>query len=261
MGSKIVSRSRSFFTLLITMQTDHKYQNIIIMHNWCFLGHCLRKEMVGRKLGRKINLRRNDWKKKISYIKHWFLGLAQVDRWLNLQPDSFICKCFPLQEGHFPAPPPPSWPHIFSLIRTFVWIKVYYYEHHFSPGPGGFWAQLETFSLVAVCGTFATCPRLGHGAAPPRSGMNLALSLPLCLRSRILTLLVTTLRLWNCPTASPLLQFQLLFKIMMGYKPKLILNLFWNLYAFYMPCLIYSSQLFCQVYTVIPTILIRSKPT
>lgn len=75
------------------------------------------------------------------------------------------------------------------------------------------------------------------------------------------SVLVTTLRLWNCPTASPLPQFQLLFKIMMGYKPKLILNLFPSLYAFYMPRLIYSSQLICQVYTVIPTILLRSKPT
>lgn len=214
MGSKIVSRSRSFFPLLITMQTDHKYQNIIIMQNRCFLGHCLRKEMVGRKLGRKINLRRNDWKKRISYIKHWFLGLAQVDRWLNLQPDSFICKFFPLRAGHFPAPPKlDSYFFLDSdfclnrslLLQTslFAWAwgllcttrntlpggRLRYFCHMLTAWPG--------------CCTFTEWHELGLFSTTVLEELHPD------------SVLVMTLRLWNCPTASPLPQFQLLFKIMM----------------------------------------------
>lgn len=53
------------------------------------------------------------------------------------------------------------------------------------------WGLLRTTRNVLPGGclwTFATCSRLGRGAAPSWSGMNLALSPPLCLRSRILPL-------------------------------------------------------------------------
>lgn len=70
------------------------------MRNRFFLGHNFGKEMIGTILGRKRNLRHNDWEKKICHINHRFFGLAQDARLLNLQPGSFICKFFPLQAGH-----------------------------------------------------------------------------------------------------------------------------------------------------------------
>lgn len=65
--------SAFFILLLITVQTDHKYKNIIIIYSRCFLGHHLGKEIVDTKLGRKRSLRSNYQGKAESHAKHWTL--------------------------------------------------------------------------------------------------------------------------------------------------------------------------------------------
>lgn len=62
-----------FILLLITVQTDHKSLNIIIIYSRCFLGHHLGKEVVGTKLSRKRSLRSNNQGEGESHTKQWML--------------------------------------------------------------------------------------------------------------------------------------------------------------------------------------------